>query len=200
MKLLLLPLATLALIFGMTGSAAASEADETIRLARNLVRAVEDHAHNMDPHNLRQLNRELEDLIARVRQGNGGSGSYRLICKYSGYQAAIYNLATERFIDSHYSQTIADCNRIVNATRENLTCGSDSTGRTALYNLKLEKFIDTHYAKHVDDCIKTLQSSRRGLTCSTDSSGTRAAIYDVINDKFVDSYYDKTLDECLSSI
>jgi len=191
-----------ALFFGLGFSltATASDADEAIRLARTLVRSVEDHAAGMDSAKLQQLNRDLSDLIDRVGQGGGGGGSYRLICKSSDGKAAIYNLDTGAFIDRYYGQTLADCNRILNASREHLTCSSNENGKTAIYNLKLSKYIDRYYAKNVDQCVKTLQNSRHGLTCATDESGEKAAIYDVLNDKFVDNYYDKTLDECLSSI
>ena len=184
-------------------SAQASDSDEAIRLARKLVRTVEDNAADMSSTKLQQLNRDLANLIDQVDNGGGGGGGvtpHRLICKSSGSNAALFNLDTNAFIDRFYSQTLANCNRILRATREDLTCSSNDDGKTAIYNLKLAKFIDQYYSKGVDDCVKTLQSSRHGLTCATDDSGTRAAIYDVLNDKFVDGTYDKTLDECLGSI
>lgn len=188
---------------GFSVSSYASDADEAIRLARKLVRVVEDQAADMSSDKLQQLNRDLSDLIDRVDNGGGGGGgggTYRLICKTSDGKAAIYNLDTNTFIDRYYGQTVADCNRILNASRENLTCSSNEDGKTAIYNLKLSKYLDRYYAKNVDDCVKTLQGSRRGLTCLTDDSGAKAAIYDVLNDKFVDSQYDKTIEECLGSI
>jgi hypothetical protein len=194
----------IAAMFGLGVCSVAFGSDEcerAIQLSQDLTAALERNGESLSDGQLREIGAQIHDLIDRVNAGGGGGGGgrHRLVCKTSSGKAAIFDVDANAFVDQYYAQTLDVCNRIIDASRNDLTCSSNAEGKTALYELSRAKYVDGYYSKTAGDCIRTLDRSHNGLTCATNQAGD-AAIYDLRNDRFVDSTYSKTLEQCLNSI